>query len=48
MLHFIKRAVKIITNCYKMFHFMETNPTKPPFCWLLFPVVKKLLHVISL
>lgn len=32
MLHFIKTFVKIITNCYKMFHFMETNPSKI-LCW---------------
>ena len=26
MLRFIKTFVKITTNCYKMFHLMETNP----------------------
>lgn len=29
MFHFIKSFVKIIANCYKMFHFIERNPIKP-------------------
>lgn len=29
MLHFIKNFVKVITNCHKVFHFMETNLTEP-------------------
>lgn len=29
MLYFIKNFVKTITNCHKMFHFMETKSTKP-------------------